>query len=130
MILTFAALVGVLFAGGTYLLLQRTLTRIVLGLSLYGHAVNVLLLASGGRAGQPPLADDEIDPASVADPLPQAMALTAIVITFGIVAFLLALAYRSWTLTGGDEAEDDIEDRRIAGLVRERELTLLEEDRR
>lgn len=129
MILTLAVVVGVLFAGGTYLLLQRTLTRIVLGLSLYGHAVNVLLLMSGGRAGRAPLVGDD-QGAAIADPLPQAMALTAIVITFGIIAFLLALAYRSWTLTGGDEAEDDIEDRRIASLVREEELTLMAEDRR
>ncbi|MEW6152420.1 MAG: Na(+)/H(+) antiporter subunit C [Actinomycetota bacterium] len=128
MIVALVLLVGVLFAGGTYLLLQRTLTRIILGLSLYGHAVNVLLLLSGGRAGQPPLVTDG-RPTAMADPLPQAMALTAIVITFGISAFLLALAYRSWTLTGGDEAEDDIEDRRIARQVREEELMLLEEDR-
>lgn len=129
MIVAMAVLVGLLFAGGTYLLLQRTLTRIILGLALFGHAVNVLLLLSGGRAGAPPLVTDE--PAgAMADPLPQAMALTAIVITFGIIAFLLALAYRSWTLTGGDEAEDDIEDRRIAQQVRRDELALLEEDRR
>ena len=118
MILVLAGLVGALFAGGTYLLLQRTLTRTVLGLALYGHAVNVLLLLSGGRAGAPPLVGVDGEGPAVADPLPQAMALTAIVITFGIVAFLLALAYRSWTLTGDDEAEDDIEDRRIAATVR------------
>lgn len=117
MILALAVVVGFLFAGGTYLLLQRTLTRIVLGLALYSHGVNVLLLLAGGRAGAPPLVG-EGDTEAVADPLPQAMALTAIVITFAISAFLLALAYRSWTLTGDDEAEDDIEDRRIAAVVR------------
>ena len=52
--------------------------------------------------------------------MPQSMALTSIVITFGIVAFLLALAYRSWTLTGLDEAEDDVEDRRIAATEQAR----------
>ena len=51
------------------------------------------------------------------DPLPQAMALTAIVITFGVIAFLLALAYRSWVVTGRDEVEDDIEDRRLAAAA-------------
>ena len=117
MILALAVVVGFLFAGGTYLLLQRTLTRIVLGLALYSHGVNVLLLLAGGRAGAPPLIG-EGDAEAVADPLPQAMALTAIVITFAISAFLLALAYRSWTLTGDDEAEDDIEDRRIGAVVR------------
>ena len=54
-----------------------------------------------------------------ADPLPQAMVLTAIVITFGVSAFLLALAYRSWVLTGDDEVQDDVEDRRVARPRRE-----------
>jgi len=111
-----AVLVGVLFAAGTYLLIQRTLTRIILGLSLYGHAVNVLLISAGGRAGSAPILDGT-QSGRVSDPLPQAMALTAIVITFGVVAFLLALAYRNWTHTGDDEVEDDLEDRRIAAYV-------------
>jgi multicomponent Na+:H+ antiporter subunit C len=50
------------------------------------------------------------------DPLPQALALTAIVITFGVTSYLLAMAYRSWVLTNSDEVEDDLEDRRIAHL--------------
>jgi multicomponent Na+:H+ antiporter subunit C len=112
MIIALAVVVGALFTGGTYLILQRTLTRTILGLVLYGHAVNVLLLLAGGRAGAPPLVDGTDAP--IADPLTEAMALTSIVISFGIVAFLLALAYRSWTLTGDDIAEDDVEDRRIA----------------
>ena len=118
MIVVLAVVVGALFAGGTYLLLQRTLTRIVLGLALYSHGVNVLLLLAGGRAAAPPLVGEDDGGLAVADPLVQAMALTAIVISFAISAFLLALAYRSWTLTGDDEAEDDIEDRRIAAVVR------------
>ncbi|HVM18825.1 MAG TPA: Na(+)/H(+) antiporter subunit C [Egibacteraceae bacterium] len=116
MILVLAVIIGVLYAAGTYLLLQRTLTRIVMGLALMGHGVNVLLLAAGGRAGAAPLIEESRAVGSYADPLPQAMALTAIVITFGIMAFLLALAYRSWTLTHDDEVEDDVEDRRIAQL--------------
>lgn len=116
MILALAVLVGVLFAAGTYLLIQRTLTRIILGVSLYGHAVNVLLLASGGRSGRAPILDGS-ETGRVSDPLPQAMALTAIVISFAVVAFLLALAYRNWTHTGDDEVEDDLEDRRIAAFV-------------
>jgi multicomponent Na+:H+ antiporter subunit C len=115
MIAVLAVMVGVLYAGGTYLLLQRTLTRIVIGLVLLGHGANVLLLLAGGRAGDPPLGDaDQLNAATTADPLPQAMALTAIVITFGIIAFLLTLAYRSWTITRDDQVEDDVEDRRIA----------------
>lgn len=115
MTVLFAVLAGVLFAAGSYLLMQRTLTRSVLAMALWGHAVNLVLLSAGGLAGEPPLVDTEDpDPSLFADPLAQAMALTAIVITFAIVVFLLALAYRSWTLTGEDVAEDDLEDRRIA----------------
>ena len=116
MILVLAVLVGLLFAVGTYLLIQRTLTRIILGLAMYGHAVNVLLLSAGGRSGRAPILDGS-ESGPVSDPLPQAMALTAIVITFGVTAFLLTLAYRNWTHTGDDEVEDDIEDRRIAQFV-------------
>lgn len=116
MIVALAALVGLLFAVGTYLLIQRTLTRIVLGLAMYGHAVNVLLLTAGGRSGRAPILDGS-ESGPVSDPLPQAMALTAIVITFGVTSFLLTLAYRNWTHTGDDEVEDDIEDRRIARYV-------------
>lgn len=107
--------VGVLYGCGVYLMLQRNLSRIVIGLAVLGHGANLLLLVAGGRAGVAPITDG----ASVgyADPLPQALALTAIVITFGVSAFLLALAYRSWLLTRSDEVEDDVEDRRIAGLA-------------
>ncbi len=115
MILALAAVVGVLYAVGTYLVLQRTLTRIVIGLALMGHGANLLLLLAGGRAGRAPLVGRGGGRA-FADPLPQAMALTAIVITFGVAAFLLALAYRSWVLRDDDEVEDDVEDRRIARI--------------
>lgn len=114
MIWVHAVVVGALFAAGTYLVLQRTLTRIVLGLVLLGHGANLLLLLAGGPPGAPPLATGNVAPAGAADPLPQAMALTAIVITFGLTAFLVSLAYRSWQLTQEDEVPDDIEDRRIA----------------
>lgn len=109
--------VGVLFALGTYLLLQRALTRIVIGLGLIGHGTNLLLLVVGGPAGRPPIVGaDPGDLSRYADPLPQALALTAIVIAFGVSAFLLALAWRSFATTGTDEVEDDLEDRRVARL--------------
>ncbi len=108
---TYAAAVSALFAAGTYLLLQRSLSRIVLGLALLGHGANLLLLLAGSP-GNPPLIGEA--PRPLADPLPQALALTAIVITFGVMAFLLSLSYRSWQLTRDDEVQDDIEDRRIA----------------
>lgn len=109
-----AALVGI----GVFLVLQRSLTRIVTGIVLMGHGAVVLLLVSGGRAGEAPIVPTE---GPAADPLPQALALTAIVISFGLSAFLLVLAYRSWLLRGTDEVEDDVEDRRIARLTRRRD---------
>jgi len=123
--LTLALVIGVLYTVGTYLLLQRTLTRVVIGLGLLAHGANLLLLAAGGPAGAVPFVDGEgaAGAAGVAggtaDPLPQALVLTAIVISFGVSAFLLALAYRSWTLTGDDEVQDDVEDRRLARLAAE-----------
>ena len=104
---------GALFATGTYLVLQRLLSRIIVGLGLIAHGANLVLLGSGGIPGDPPIID-ETGGGNFADPLEQALVLTAIVITFGITAFLLALAYRSWTELGSDEVEDDVEDRRIA----------------
>ncbi len=120
--LSLALCIGVLYTVGTYLLLQRTLTRVVIGLGLLAHGANLLLLQAGGPAYDPPFVgpDGSAGTAGVvggtADPLPQAMVLTAIVIAFGVSAFLLALAYRSWTLTGEDEVQDDVEDRRISRL--------------
>ena len=99
-------------AAGTYLLLGRQLSRIIIGIGLFGHGVNILLVLSGGDGGQPAFAGG--DPSRFADPLPQALVLTAIVITFGVIAFLLSLAYRSWLINADDEVEDDVEDRRIA----------------
>lgn len=94
-----AVLVGVLVAGGLYLVLQRGLVRVTFGFVLLGHAVNVLLLAAGGleRRGAPLVADetDAEAAANLADPLPQAFVLTAIVITFGITVLLLTLARQS-----------------------------------
>jgi multicomponent Na+:H+ antiporter subunit C len=107
-----AATAALLFGIGTYLLLQRKLSRIIIGLSLISHGANVLIVTSG-RRGLPPLIGSA-DPADMADPLPQALVLTAIVITFGVTALLLALAYRSWLLTEDDEVSDDIEDRLVA----------------
>lgn len=115
MIIVMILVVAVLYGTGVYLLLQRNLSRIVIGLGLLGHGANLLLLLAGGRAGDAPLVEDLGGP--YADPLPQALALTAIVITFGVSAFLLALAYRSWVLNRSDEVEDDVEDRRIAAMI-------------
>ena len=103
--------VGVLFAAGVTLLLERNLTRVILGITLLGNGVNLLILL-GGAYGGPPIVGVTAEPA-MSDPLTQAMVLTAIVITLGMTAFLLAMAYRSWLLTGHDNVQDDVEDRRI-----------------
>lgn len=108
-----AVAAGVVFATGTWLLMQRRLSRIIIGVGLLGHGANLLLLLAAGGRGDTPLVDQS-DAATMADPLPQALALTAIVITFGITAFLLALGYRSWRITNDDEVEDDVEDRIVA----------------
>lgn len=113
---------GFLVGAGVYLILERTLTRIFIGLSLMTHGVNVLLLASGGSAGRPPLLGAE-NPSTMADPLPQAMMLTSIVLSVGTTAFGLALAYRQWRLTGHDEVVDDLEDRWLARRAAEEPIS-------
>ncbi|MFC7620871.1 Na(+)/H(+) antiporter subunit C [Microlunatus sp. GCM10028923] len=107
---------GVLITAGVYLLLERSLTRILVGLLLTGNGVNVLFLVASGAAGGAPIIGSTA-PAEMSDPLPQAMVLTAIVITLGMAAFLLTLAYRSFQLNGNDEVADDVEDRRIRELA-------------
>lgn len=87
-----AVLVAVLVAAGVYLLLQRGLVRVTFGFVLLGHAANVVLLGAGGMDRRDPPLLAEGSAAQAADPLPQAFALTAIVIAFGITVYLLALA--------------------------------------
>ena len=106
--------IGGLYAAGAYLLLDRSLTRVLLGFLLLGNATNVLLLSTGGPAGKAPIIG-MAEPEEMSDPLPQALILTAIVITFGIAAFLLALIYRSWRLVRQEVVGVDEEDRRVAG---------------
>lgn len=106
---------GVMFACGLYLMLDRSLTRVLLGFLLMGNAVNMLIVLSSGPPGRPPLTDGEnLSADGMSDPLPHALVLTAIVITFALSAFLLAMIYRSWRLVRNENLEDDIEDVRIA----------------
>lgn len=113
--LTLAIAAGVLVACGVYLLLERSLTRILLGILMASNGVNLLFLVSAGRPGTPPIVGLVAE--DVSDPLPQAMVLTAIVITMAVAAFVLALAYRSFQLHGHDEVADDVEDARIRELA-------------
>lgn len=106
---TLVVIVGVLVAAGVYLLLERALTRVLLGVVLLSNAANILLLLSSGRAGKAPIVGvNDVD--EMSDALPQALILTAIVIAFGVTAFVLAMAYRSWQLNGLDDVRDDVED--------------------
>ncbi len=84
--------VAVLFAAGAFLMLKRNLMRVVAGVILISHAATLFLMAAGLNQGQAPVYPLEEGP--VSDPLVQALALTAIVITFGVTALLLALLYR------------------------------------
>lgn len=113
MTVVLAAAAATLFGCGAYLLLQRQLTRIVIGLALLAHGANLLVVLAAGGRGRPTFVDG-VDADALLDPLPQAFVLTAIVITFGTTSFLLALAYRSWMLTRDDEVQDDLEDRLVA----------------
>jgi multicomponent Na+:H+ antiporter subunit C len=101
---------AVLFSCGVYLLLERSLTRMLLGFLLLGNSLNLLLLVMSGAAGDPPIGKSA---EGITDPLPQAFALTAIVITFAVSAFLLALIHRSWQLSRADEVEVDEADAAI-----------------
>lgn len=110
MSLAYALLIGVLFATGSYLLMNRALTRIILGVAMIGNAINVLIVAVSSRPGSAPIVGED----GTTDPVPQALVLTAIVIGFALISFMLALAWRNWTINGDDAVEDDVEDRRVA----------------
>jgi multicomponent Na+:H+ antiporter subunit C len=111
--------IGVLFAAGVYLMLERSLTRVLLGFVLVSNGANLTLLVAGGRSGSAPIVGSSPTDEPMSDPLAQAMILTSIVITLALTAFVLAMAYRSWQLNGHDEVADDVEDRRIARLAAE-----------
>lgn len=110
-------LIGGLMSAGVYLLLDRSLTRMLLGLLLVGNATNLLILTVGGPAGNPPIRGGTSQgETAIADPLAQGMILTAIVISMGIAAFVLALIYRSYRLSRAEEVSNDPEDTRVSQL--------------
>ena len=110
-------LIGGLTSAGVYLLLERNLTRMLLGLLLVGNAVNILILTVSGPSGNPPIRGRTTEgETATADPLAQGMILTAIVITMGIAAFVLALTYRSFRLSRKEEIANDLEDTRVSEL--------------
>ncbi len=92
-------LIGVLFTAAVYLILSRTLIKVVLGTGLLSHGVHLLVLTMGGLDGPaPPVVAEGVT--NYADPLPQALILTAIVISFGVTALTLVFAYRMYAVHG------------------------------
>ncbi len=101
-----ALLVGVLFGCGVFCLLRRSVVRLVIGVLLLSLGANLLVFLSGGLTrGRPPMVpqDAKVPVPPFADPLPQAMVLTAIVIGLGLVAFLLTLVFRAHEAVGSDD---------------------------
>jgi multicomponent Na+:H+ antiporter subunit C len=97
--------IGVLFATGTYLVLRRSLLKVVIGFSLISHGTNLLLLTTGKlKRGQVPILLQGFQGPYV-DPLPQALILTAIVISFAVTAFMLALVYKTYQALGTDDLD-------------------------
>ena len=102
-----ALIVGTLFGTGTYMLLRRSIVKLIIGLGLLSHGANLLLFTMGGlMRGAAPLIDPSTTDTMVADPVPQALILTAIVISFGVTAFVLVLAYRANQATGHDDLDE------------------------
>lgn len=112
--LTLLIVMGALYACGIYLILERSLTRVLLGLMLLANATNLLILATGGYAGLAPLFAKDTPARDYNDPLPQALILTSIVISFAVTAFMLGIIYRTWVLARQDDIQDDMEDLRVA----------------
>ncbi len=111
--LTLCVLIGVLSACGVYLFLSRSLVRILFGMLLMGNAINLLFLVASGEPGRAPILRlNEVS--QMSDPLPQAMVLTAIVISLAMTGFVMALAHRSWQLSHTDVVQTDVESARIS----------------
>lgn len=102
-----AAAVGSLYAGALYLMLQRSIVKLLLGLGLLGHAANLFLFATSGLKRSAPIVDEghALSLAEVADPVPQALILTAIVISFGVLAFSVVLVKRTAQAADTDDLD-------------------------
>lgn len=107
--LLFALIVGTLYGCSLYLLLRRSIVKLAVGLILLGNGANLLIFSAGGLIrGRPPLVPEGSTtvPAPYADPLPQALILTAIVISFGVLVFAVALIYRTYRALSTDDLDD------------------------
>ena len=100
---------GVLYAAGIYLMLRRRLAQLIIGIGLLSNGTNLLIFTAGGLTrGRPPVIPDGAETLvpPYADPVPQALVLTAIVIGFGLLAFSLVLAHRVHETVGTDDVDD------------------------
>lgn len=105
----FAALIGIFFVVAVYLMLSPHVIRILMGVVILGNAVNLLIFSNGRLTREvPPIVPDALIVAepTIANPLPQALVLTAIVISFSFFAFLLTLAYRAYQELGTDDTDN------------------------
>ena len=103
-----AIIVGLLYASGIYLMLRRSLVKLVIGLVLLGNGVNLLIFLLGGLVrGEPPIipATDYLLGEIYADPVPQALILTAIVISFGLQSFAIVLIKRAYIVVDTDDLD-------------------------
>ena len=106
MILMLATFAGFLYAGGLYMMMRRSMGKLLVGLVLLSHGSNLLIFISGNvDRARPPLVSANAAAGAVADPVPQALVLTAIVISFGVLAFALALVRRAYEVLGTDDLE-------------------------
>ena len=104
-----ALVIGTLYGSGVYLMMRRNLIQLIIGLSLLSHGANLLIFTAGGlrKGGAPILAEGEKTFATLpADPLPQALILTAIVISFAVTAFALVLFLRTYQTVGTDDVDE------------------------
>jgi multicomponent Na+:H+ antiporter subunit C len=107
-ILLLALVVGGLYTAGLFLMLQRSITKLIFGLVLLGHAANLLIFSAAGMVkGNPPLVAEgaTVPPAGHADPVPQALILTAIVIGFAVLAFAAVLVRQVYATLGTDDSD-------------------------
>ena len=117
---------AVLFGAGVTVMLERSLTRVLIGFLLVGNGVNLFMFSMAGAPGLAPILVDGVEAAELSDPLPQAFVLTAIVINLGLTAFMLALVYRTWWLAQlgaegdiiGDEEDVEEDAEETADLIR------------
>lgn len=105
----FAFVIGGLYATALFMMLRRSIVKLVIGLMILSNAANLLILTAGGLVrGAPPLIPEHLErvAAAIADPLPQALILTAIVISFGVLAFAVVLIHRAYEVIGADDMNE------------------------